>query len=107
MLVAGSVLTTLLTLYAVVKVWNKAFWQTPPEDPLPARLPVGMVVPTAALVSLGLALTLAAGPLYAYTSRAAQALAEREPYVNAVLPDGERGPGESADIAETDEGGHG
>ncbi|WP_449386153.1 Na+/H+ antiporter subunit D [Cellulomonas soli] len=99
-LVAGSVLTSLLTLYALVKAWNKAFWQTPPEDPPPTRLPAGMVVPTAALVGLGLALTLAAGPLYAYTSRAAQALAERDPYVVAVLPDGERGPGESADVVE-------
>ena len=28
-LVAGSVVTSLLTLYALVKAWNKAFWQTP------------------------------------------------------------------------------
>ena len=98
-------LTSLLTLYALVKAWNKAFWQTPPEDPVPTRLPVGMVLPTAALVSIGLALTFAAGPLYAYTSRAAAALVERDPYVVAVLPDGQRGQGESADV--TDQEAHG
>ena len=30
-LVAGGVLTSLLTLYAVAKVWNLAFWRTPEE----------------------------------------------------------------------------
>ena len=28
-LVVGGVVTSLLTLYALVKAWNKAFWQTP------------------------------------------------------------------------------
>jgi multicomponent Na+:H+ antiporter subunit D len=99
-LVVGSVVTSLLTLYALVKAWNKAFWQTPAEPRPPVRLPFGMVAPTAALVGVGLLLTVAAGPLYAYTERAAVALAERSPYVDAVLPDGERGQGVSDDVAE-------
>ncbi|MET0787791.1 MAG: Na+/H+ antiporter subunit D, partial [Cellulomonas sp.] len=64
-------------------------------------LPFGMVAPTAALVVVGLLLTVAAGPLYAYTERAAVALTEQTPYVDAVLPDGERGQGVSDDVAET------
>ncbi|MDM8085908.1 Na+/H+ antiporter subunit D [Cellulomonas cellasea] len=96
-LVAGGVVTSLLTLYALVKAWNKAFWQTPPAELPDTRLPGGMIGPTAALVGLGLALTIAGGPLYAYTERAAIALQERSPYIDAVLPDGERGAGESAD----------
>ncbi len=98
-LVIGGALTSLLTLYALVKAWNKAFWQTPPA-PLPdRRLPVGMIGPAAALVVLGLGLTVAAGPLYEYTQRTATDLAERTPYIEAVLPDGRRGDGESADVA--------
>ena len=99
-LVVGSVLTSLLTLYALVKAWNKAFWQTPEEPRPPVRLPFGMVAPTAALISVGLLLTVAAGPLYAYTERAAVSLTEQTPYVEAVLPDGERGQGVSDDVAE-------
>ncbi|WP_448062461.1 Na+/H+ antiporter subunit D [Cellulomonas hominis] len=98
-LVIGGALTSLLTLYALVKAWNKAFWQTPPA-PLPdRRLPVGMIGPAAALVVLGIGLTVAAGPLYEYTQRTATDLAERTPYIEAVLPDGRRGDGESADVA--------
>ena len=56
----------------------------PPEEPPPAGAPAfGMVAPTAALVAVGLLLTVAAGPLYAYTERAAVSLTERTPYVDA------------------------
>ncbi|WP_019135460.1 Na+/H+ antiporter subunit D [Cellulomonas massiliensis] len=100
-LVVGSVVTSLLTLYALVKAWNKAFWQ-PPESVRPATtLPFGMVGPTAALIAVGLGLTLAGGPLYGYTERAAQSLAERTPYLEAVLPDGDPG----GLVAEGDDGG--
>lgn len=99
-LVVGGVVTSLLTLYALIKAWNKAFWQTPPVD-LPdtkdTRLPAGMIGPAAALVVLGLGLTVAGGPLYAYAERASEALAERTSYVDAVLPSGGRGEGESVD----------
>ena len=95
-LVAGSVLTSLLTLYALVKAWNKAFWQPAPA-PLPARrVPVGMALPAVALIVVSLGLTAAAGPLYRYTERAAADLAERTPYISSVLPDGHRGRGQSA-----------
>ena len=100
LLVVGSVLTSLLTLYALIKAWNKAFWQTPPAELPATRIPLGMVGPTAALVAVGLALTVFAGPLYAYTGRAATALQERTPYIDAVLPDGLRGEGVSADLAQ-------
>ncbi|HEY0187289.1 MAG TPA: Na+/H+ antiporter subunit D [Cellulomonas sp.] len=98
-LVIGGVLTSLLTLYALIKAWNKAFWQTPPV-PLPdTRLPAGMTIPAGALVVLGLALTVGAGPLYGYAERAAATLAERTPYIDAVLSSDGRGEGESAEVA--------
>ena len=71
MLVAGGVVTSLLTLYVVVRVWTKAFWRSRADAPegrsggrAPAallddsediafadrtdvgRMPVGMLVPT-------------------------------------------------------------
>jgi multicomponent Na+:H+ antiporter subunit D len=144
-LVAASMLTSLLTLYAMAKAWNLAFWRTPAEahdtarrlsDPetalevvrhrdhvhvdgtvfetrdleearrvvdededseldlhqlletaaLPPRLPVTMVGITAALIAFSLALTVVAGPLFAYAHRAATDLRERHGYVAAVLP---------------------
>ncbi len=92
-LVAGGVVTSLLTLYAVAKVWSRAFWGTPvlgphaPDDlrvDEPGRLPGIMVGGTAALVVLSLALTFAAGPLYGYVDRAAASLLGGS-YLEAVL----------------------
>src|SRR5690606_30100560 len=70
LLVAGGMLTSLLTLYAIGRVWNLAFWRSPPEltDELDRRRsPRLMVGATAALVAAGAALTLIAGPLYDIT----------------------------------------
>ena len=137
-LVGGSVLTSLLTLYVMAKVWVLAFWrpveQLPAEHPEDAEadtdpddhrypafvgaglprggsgaaapaysgaflgspstreeqsrhvaLPRGMTAATAGLVAVGIALTLAAGPLYTLTDRAAADLTARTPYVSAVF----------------------
>ena len=87
MLVGGSVLTSLLTLYVMARVWTMAFWRAradAPEGHLAAaapsallddtediafadrddvgRMPVGMLVPTGALIAVGLALTVLGGP---------------------------------------------
>ncbi len=98
-LVAGGITTSLLTLYAIVKAWNKAFWQPAPEDVAEVTLPRGMVGSAAALVVGGVALTVVAGPLYDYTERAAATLRDRDQYVTAVLPGG-RGEGRSADVTD-------
>jgi multicomponent Na+:H+ antiporter subunit D len=103
-LVAGGVVTSLLTLYAIAKVWNRAFWQEPlaepGEDPrddgitglatvteVGVRTPVGMVLPTAALVAVGVGITFVAGPLFGVSDRAARDLLERTPYTSTVLHD--------------------
>jgi multicomponent Na+:H+ antiporter subunit D len=90
-LVAGAVLTSLLTLYAIGRVWNLAFWRAPSTGDAvspPRPSPRLMVAATAALVAVGAALTLVAGPLYDITDAAAGDLLDRFPYVRAVLPDG-------------------
>jgi multicomponent Na+:H+ antiporter subunit D len=112
-LVAGGVVTSLLTLFVVARVWTKAFWRSradAPEGHLSAaapaallddgedvefadrdsvgRMPVGMLVPTGALIAVGLALTVAAGPIFAYSVRAADEVIDRGQYITAVV--GER-----------------
>lgn len=47
-----------------------------------------MTVSTAALVVLGLALTVVAGPLFDISTDAADDLLRRAPYVEAVFPEG-------------------
>lgn len=157
-LVAGGAITSLLTLYAVGKAWNLAFWRTPEqaheatrssgwigadeqpvavgsgslrrhgaaagivrsdgadgtdvdvdeertaydrdestsrdlyellaEGALPTRLPLTMVWATGGLIAFSLSLTLVAGPLFAFTARAADDLLDPTPYISAVLPEG-------------------
>ncbi|WP_395726491.1 Na+/H+ antiporter subunit D [Nakamurella sp.] len=116
-LVAGGALTSLLTLYAIIRVWGRAFWRPVPEsapiggDPLEtesgrslltrrrvhreaqrrlarqetARLPMGMVGATTAIVAVGVLLTVAGGPIYDVAARAGASLSDRSIYVNAVL----------------------
>jgi len=95
--VAGIViLASLLTLYAVVRVWVRVFWGEP-REPLPdndpdddlvvgtARTATPMYVATAALVAVSLTIAAAAGPLSAVTTRAGDDLVARTPYLGAVL----------------------
>jgi multicomponent Na+:H+ antiporter subunit D len=108
LLVFGSVATSLLTLYAVAKVWSRVFWRaprvammqsdggTPHEDEVrgetlggrqiarSASIPKLMVGATAAMVALGLAFTVIGGPLMGVSDRAAVELADRGSYVDAV-----------------------
>ena len=49
------------------------------------RMPVGMLVPTGALIAVGLALTVFAGPIFAYSERAADEVLDRGQYISAVL----------------------
>ncbi|WP_066902651.1 Na+/H+ antiporter subunit D [Mycolicibacterium houstonense] len=109
-LVAGGVVTSLLTLYVVARVWTKAFWRSradAPEGHLAAaapsvllddtqdvefadrdnvgRMPSGMLVPTGALIAVGLALTIAAGPIFGYGERSAAEVLDRGQYISAVL----------------------
>jgi len=97
-LVIGSVLASLLTLYAIVKAWNKTFWQPSPE-PLPDNsLPASMVGPSTVMVVLTLAITVFAGPLYDYANKSASTMSDNTFYINAVLGDQGRGEGESTQL---------
>jgi multicomponent Na+:H+ antiporter subunit D len=108
-LVAAGAATSLLTLYAMAKIWSRAFWREPvvvehvpvaagtepaggsagsgfsDQSGVAVAMPRSMVSPTAALVGFGLSLTVIAGPLYGYADRAADVLWERSPYIETML----------------------
>jgi len=113
LLVAGSVSTSLLTLYVMARVWTKAFWRARADAPegelaeaVPSvllddaedvayadrddvgRMPVGMLLPTGALIAVGLSLTVFAGPIFSYSERAAAEVLDRGHYISAVLGNG-------------------
>ena len=60
-------------------------WQRLAEE---QRLPLGMGLPTLALVVASVALTVLAGPLFGVTDAAAVELLQRTPYITAVLGGG-------------------
>lgn len=110
LLVGGSVVTSLLTLYVMSRVWTMAFWRSRADAPegnlataVPSvllddaddvafvdrddvgRMPVGMLVPTGLLIAVGLSLTVFAGPIFSYSERAATEVLDRGQYISAVL----------------------
>lgn len=110
--VAAGALVSLLTLYALMRVWSRVFWGAAPEpaaedadgaQAAPAEpgavavrtraIPKLMVTATVGLVVGSVALTVFAGPIYEYGARAAEVLGDAG-YVGAVLPQGEVGVGE-------------
>jgi multicomponent Na+:H+ antiporter subunit D len=110
-LVGGSVTTSLLTLYALARVYSKAFWRSRADAPEGAlssaspaallddddgdvtflerddvgRMPIGMVTPTVAMIVVGLTMTVLAGPIFSYADRAAAEVLDRDRYITAVL----------------------
>ncbi|OFT77600.1 Na+/H+ antiporter subunit D [Corynebacterium sp. HMSC30G07] len=109
-LIAGAVVTSLLTLYAMILVWSKAFLRDRTDAPEgevalarpsnladrystttmaeredPGRVPVGMMASTALLVAASLSITVLAGPISEVTDRAAQSAQDQSIYRDAVL----------------------
>ena len=104
---AAAVAVSLLTLYPLMRVWSLAFWRAPSEvaeydtylieslhdDPYGSpmvgsrTLPKLMQGATGAMVILGLALTIFAGPLYDVAVRAGADLQGTNKYISSVLGD--------------------
>lgn len=109
MMAAAGVVVSLLTLVAVARVWNKAFWRPAKDAENPTNallraehdvqedgvldrhdnkpLPVFMIVPTVALVSIGAAITVVAAPLFDLGDQAASNLETPNVYIKTVLGD--------------------
>ena len=91
-----ALVVSLLTLYSLMKIWISVFWSpateplaTPPDQPEhgePLGGPLLMVVPTAVLAALTVAIGLAAGPLYDFSVRAAADLLDPSAYLAAAAP---------------------
>jgi multicomponent Na+:H+ antiporter subunit D len=108
-LIGVGALTSLLTLYALVRVWNMAFWRSESEvegysSPLldslaedpedrgvtvkTKRVPALMLTATTGMVALTVCLTVFAGPLFDLAARTASDFEVSSTYVDAVLPGG-------------------
>lgn len=94
-LIAGGLVSSLLTLYALIRAWNMAFWQPADTPPKPQRIPLLMSGSATAIVCASLMLTIFAAPVYQFVRAAAVELEAQAPYVVAVFPDAERGTGQS------------
>ncbi|QTX05718.1 Na+/H+ antiporter subunit D [Agromyces archimandritae] len=108
--IAAGAATSLITLYALTRFWNMAFWRrrselegyesvlldSVQEAPTGAvrtatgTTPALMTVATAVLVLLTVALTVFAGPLFDLAGRAAGGLLDPSVYVGLVYPGGIR-----------------
>ena len=90
LLVLGALLvTSLLTLYAMARVWRAVFAQGPDRPPPVSRHDSGtrtMLATTAGIVVVGIAVAVAAGPLSAVTERAGEDLKDPVVYQESVLP---------------------
>ncbi|NYD66936.1 Na+/H+ antiporter subunit D [Agromyces atrinae] len=108
-MIGAGALTSLLTLYALTRFWNMAFWRGSREvegyssvllDSLQeapgavltqerqtTRL---MFAATTGLVLVTIALTIFAGPILDYANRAAENLVDPSVYVSLVFPGGTR-----------------
>ena len=107
-LIAAGALTSLLTLYALARAWNMAFWrpkkqlanyssamsaslQEDPQDEgqvLTKKLSPLMIGATSVMLLLTLSLTVFAGPIFEYTARAAADIQNPSTYIDAVFPNG-------------------
>jgi multicomponent Na+:H+ antiporter subunit D len=91
--VAVSLVVSLLTLFAMIRIWTGAFWSPAEVEPAPRRStatrpgggPALMVGPTAVLVACSIAVAVAAGPLYRLSERTARDLLQPQQYVEEVL----------------------
>jgi multicomponent Na+:H+ antiporter subunit D len=90
--VAAAVAAAFLTLFSMTKIWSGVFWnpkerepQSPPHPPGRLGGPVLMVLPTAALVVLTLALGVFAGPVYEHITGTAERLLDPALYRTEVL----------------------
>jgi multicomponent Na+:H+ antiporter subunit D len=90
--VAVSLAVSLLTLFAMARIWMGAFWSPPeqPATPDPSATnrsggPWLMVAPTAALLAVSVAIAVAAGPIYRFSERTGGELVDRSAYIQDVL----------------------
>ena len=71
--IGGAIVTSLLTLLAILRIWHTAFWRPLPDAAprTPQNLPFGWVITAGVLVLVTVCMTVFAGPILEFTQRAA------------------------------------
>jgi multicomponent Na+:H+ antiporter subunit D len=85
---AIALAVSLLTVLSMARLWEEAFWKPAPAGAAPPALDPLFVGPGAVLVAVMLAGTVAAGPLFDLSMRAAEQLLRPDDYLRAVLGGG-------------------
>jgi multicomponent Na+:H+ antiporter subunit D len=93
--VAVLLLTGLLTLYSMMKIWSEVFWKdspgkasgASPSQEGAARLPLPLVIPVVSLVALSLLIGIFPAPVYDLVREASRQMFDADAYIRAVLGD--------------------
>ena len=90
-IVVVAILVGLLTLYSMTKIWAGGFWAPASEEvahQASGRLSPALLIPVAVLATVTVALGLSPEPVLEFAQRAAEALLDPNPYIDAVLGGG-------------------
>ncbi len=94
-IVAVALVSSLLTLFVMTRIWTETFWKAQPRrvsiataGSAPARRDlIVMLVPVGGLIGMIIALGVFAGPILELTTAAAEQLLDSSKYVQVVLGD--------------------
>ncbi len=81
-----ALVVSLLSVLSMARLWNESFWKAGPPDADKAAPIWQQLLPIGALSLISLLLSVGAGPLFAWTERAARDLLQPDAYIEAVLP---------------------
>ncbi|MEX0966949.1 MAG: Na+/H+ antiporter subunit D [Bacteroidia bacterium] len=101
-IVVVAIITGLLTLFSMTKIWNFAFWKSDPStqndrifsEPVLFKSHWQMLTPIIVLALCTIFIGLFSGPLMHYSTLAAEQLMNPDEYINAVLTQPEFQPDE-------------
>ena len=90
-IVVVALITGLLTLYSMVKIWAEVFWKAPPAD-APERPQVGgslwpVYTAIGIMAALAVLIGVAIEPLFVLAEAAAEQMLDADSYIEAVLGD--------------------
>jgi multicomponent Na+:H+ antiporter subunit D len=85
LLAAVALVTGLLTVFSMAKIWAGAFWKDESPGIRPHRFRASGLIPIIAMAMVTVMLGICAQPLFSLAETAASQLVQPEPYIRAVL----------------------